>query len=242
MRMIPSVWSWNTDIRLVVFYMGIISRLRKCISSFQRKTIRAWAESVNEHFLKRFPVPWHITRNQQSPFLQQSLRFQLNSKRAFSYARDIFRFVVLVIPFRWFVWTEKRTPSLVTVNVQRVSPDNGCTCAIVILPDLLGCLMHDRSNETWLRQLIPVNIYCLTKQMVGTPEFWPFVETEDGIFCYEDRSIMSSVKIEWVQLEFTQSRKTPKSNRGRAIRVRLVLLYDDIRQEKERPIKLLAAE
>ena len=100
--------------------------------------------------------------------------------------------------------------------------------------------MHDRSNETWLRQFIPVDIYGLTEQMVGTPEFWPFVETEDGIFCYENRSIMSKVKIEWVHLEFTQSQKTPKSNRSRVIRVQLVLHYDDIRQEKEKPIKLLS--
>ena len=101
--------------------------------------------------------------------LKQSLRSQLNSKSFFSHDRDICRFVVLVILFRLFIWTEKRmTLSLVTVYDQRVSPDNGCACAII---------RHVRSNVTWLRQLIPVDIYVLTKQMVGTPESWPFVES-----------------------------------------------------------------
>ena len=87
---------------------------------------------------KRF----QFTRNQQRPPLKQSLRSQLNSNCTFSYDRDICRFVVLVILFRSFDWTEQRmTPSLVTVYDQRVSPDNGCACAIVILPDVLGCLI-----------------------------------------------------------------------------------------------------
>ena len=87
---------------------------------------------------KRF----QFTRNQQRPPLKQSLRSQLNSKCPFSYDRDICRFVVLVILFRSLIWTEKRiTPSLVIVYDRRLSPDNGCACAIVIWPDLLGCLI-----------------------------------------------------------------------------------------------------
>ena len=68
-------------------------------------------------------------------------------------------------------------PSLVTVYDQRVSAENGCAC--VIVNNVTGAStrparmsrMPDRSNESWLRQFIPVDIYGLTKQMVGAPEF-----------------------------------------------------------------------
>ena len=188
---------------------------------------------------KRF----QFTRNQQRPPLKQSLRSQLNSNCTFSYDRDICRFVVLVILFRSFDWTEQRmTPSLVTVYDQRVSPDNGCACAIVILPDVLGCLicMIGQMRPGYGNWFQSISMVWRNRWMVGTPEFWPFLETEDEIFCYgrPKYKVECRNRVGPIRNKFVDSKK---SNRGRSIRVQLILLYNSIRQGRERPIvKLLS--
>ena len=93
-------------------------------------------------FHENKPEITHITCIQQTPFLEQSLNISIEIKTTLFVwsGRLSFRSPCHLVPVIWLNWV-RVAPSSVTVNDQRVSPDNGCACAIVNLPDMLGCLI-----------------------------------------------------------------------------------------------------